>query len=47
MEKKVVEASFKDGLIAGDVGLLGVRVVPFGRVRREETREDFPEQIIA
>ena len=44
MEKKVVEASFKDGLIAGDVGPLGVRLTPFGRVQREEANEDFPEQ---
>jgi len=47
MEKKVVEVSFKDGLIAGDVGPLGVRLVPFGHVQREEASEAFPEQIKA
>lgn len=45
MEKKVVEASFKDVLIAGDVGPLGVRLAPFGRVQREEASEAFPEQV--
>ncbi len=47
MEKKVVEASFKDVLIAGNVGLLGVRLAPFGCVQREEASEAFSEQIEA
>jgi homocysteine S-methyltransferase len=45
LAKKVVEASFKPVLIAGDVGPLGVRLVPFGRVQREEARQAFAEQI--
>jgi homocysteine S-methyltransferase len=44
---KVVEASFKPVLIAGDVGPLGVRLAPFGRVQREEAQEAFTEQIKA
>ena len=47
LAKKVVEASFKDVLIAGDVGPLGVRLAPFGRVTGEEAREVFAEQISA
>ncbi|MDH5605408.1 MAG: bifunctional homocysteine S-methyltransferase/methylenetetrahydrofolate reductase [Anaerolineae bacterium] len=45
LAKKVVEASFKDVLVAGDVGPLGVRLAPFGRVQLEEAREAFAEQI--
>lgn len=47
LAKKVVGASFKDILIAGDVGPLGVRIAPFGRVRLEQAREVFVEQISA
>ncbi|MBA4421424.1 MAG: bifunctional homocysteine S-methyltransferase/methylenetetrahydrofolate reductase, partial [Anaerolinea sp.] len=45
LAKKVVGASFKDILIAGDVGPLGVRIAPFGRVKLEQAREAFVEQI--
>ena len=45
LAKRVVEASFKDVLVAGDVGPLGVRLVPFGRVQLEDAREAFKEQI--
>jgi homocysteine S-methyltransferase len=38
LAKRVVAASFKDVLIAGDVGPLGVRIAPFGRVKPEEAR---------
>lgn len=45
LAKRVVMASFKDVLIAGDVGPLGVRIAPFGRVKPEQAREAFTEQI--
>ncbi len=47
LAKRVVAASFKDVLIAGDVGPLGVRIAPYGRVKPEEAREAFAEQIRA
>ena len=47
LAKRVVSASFKDVLVAGDVGPLGVRIAPFGRVQPEEAREAFVEQIEA
>jgi methionine synthase / methylenetetrahydrofolate reductase(NADPH) len=43
--KRVVMASYKNVLIAGDVGPLGVRIAPFGRVKLEQAREVFHEQI--
>ncbi len=43
--KRVVAASFKDVLVAGDVGPLGVRIAPFGRVQPEAAREAFVEQV--
>jgi methionine synthase / methylenetetrahydrofolate reductase(NADPH) len=45
LAKKVVEASFKEVYIAGDVGPLGVRLAPFGRVQLEQARQAFKEQI--
>ena len=45
LAKRVVAASFKDVLVAGDVGPLGVRIAPYGRVQLEEAREAFAEQI--
>ena len=47
LAKKVIQASFKKVLIAGDVGPLGVRIAPFGRVKPEQAREVFREQIQA
>src|SRR5258706_14264744 len=47
LAKRVVAASFKNVLIAGDVGPLGVRIAPFGRVKPEEARAAFAEQIKA
>ncbi len=47
LARRVVLASFKDVLIGGDVGPLGVRLAPFGRVQPEEAREAFREQIAA
>jgi methionine synthase / methylenetetrahydrofolate reductase (NADH) len=45
--RRVVLASFKDVLVAGDVGPLGVRLAPFGRVQPEGARQAFAEQIAA
>jgi homocysteine S-methyltransferase len=47
LAKRVVAASFKDVLIAGDVGPLGVRLAPFGRVKAEQAYAAFREQIEA
>ena len=38
-------ASFREVLIAGDVGPLGVRLAPFGRVQPDQARQVFAEQI--
>ncbi len=43
--RRVASASFKEVIVAGDVGPLGVRLAPFGRVQLEEAREAFREQI--
>ena len=47
LAQRVVAASFKDVWIAGDVGPLGVRLAPFGRVQLEQARAVFAEQIAA
>ncbi len=47
LARRVVWASFKQVLIAGDVGPLGVRLAPFGRVQPEQARQAFAEQITA
>src|SRR5512145_1181730 len=47
LAKRVVAASFRDVLVAGDVGPLGVRIAPFGRVQPEQARAAFSEQIKA
>ena len=47
LARRIVSSSFKDILIAGDVGPLGVRIAPYGRVKPEEAREAFAEQIKA
>jgi homocysteine S-methyltransferase len=47
LAKRVVAASFKDVLVAGDVGPLGVRLAPFGRVTIEQAKAAFTEQIEA
>jgi len=47
LARRVVWASFKNVLIAGDVGPLGVRLAPFGRVLPEQARQVFAEQITA
>jgi methionine synthase / methylenetetrahydrofolate reductase(NADPH) len=48
LARRAVAASFKDGvLVAGDVGPLGVRIAPYGRIKSEEARAAFAEQIQA
>lgn len=47
LASRVVSASFKDVLVAGDVGPLGVRLAPFGRVQPDQARQVFAEQIEA
>ncbi|HEY59828.1 MAG TPA: bifunctional homocysteine S-methyltransferase/methylenetetrahydrofolate reductase [Anaerolineae bacterium] len=47
LTRRVVLASFKEIFIAGDVGPLGVRLAPFGRVQPEQARDIFKEQINA
>ena len=47
LARRVVLASFKEVLVAGDVGPLGVRLAPFGRVQPEQARQVFAEQIEA
>ncbi len=42
---RVASAAFKDVLVAGDVGPLGVALAPFGRLQLDEAREAFREQI--
>ena len=45
LARRVATDSSKDVLIAGDVGPLGVRIAPFGRVKPEQARRAFAEQI--
>ena len=47
LARRAVMASFKDVFIAGNVGPLGVRLAPFGRVQPEQARAAFAEQIAA
>jgi homocysteine S-methyltransferase len=47
LARQAVGSSSNDILIAADVGPLGVRIAPFGRVQAEQAREAFAEQIEA
>ena len=47
LARRVMLASFKDLYLAGDVGPLGVRLAPYGRVSPEEAYAAFHEQITA
>jgi methionine synthase / methylenetetrahydrofolate reductase(NADPH) len=47
LARRVVAGAFKDVLVAGSVGPLGVRLAPFGRVRPEQAQAAFAEQIAA
>jgi methionine synthase / methylenetetrahydrofolate reductase(NADPH) len=43
--KQAIKNSNKNALIAGDIGPLGVRLAPFGRVQLDQARSVFEEQI--
>jgi methionine synthase / methylenetetrahydrofolate reductase(NADPH) len=45
LAQRIVLASFRDVLVAGDIGPLGVRIAPFGRVQPAQARQVFAEQI--
>ena len=45
--RRAAADSAKNVLVAGDVGPLGVRLVPFGRVQPDQARQAFAEQINA
>jgi len=45
--RRVIAGSFRDVLLAGSVGPLGVRLAPLGRVTAAEAQEAFAEQIEA
>jgi len=45
LARRVVDASFKEVLIAGDLGPLGVRLAPYGRVKPEQAYAAYREQI--
>ncbi len=45
LARRTVAATFKDVLVAGDIGPLGVRIAPFGRVQPEQARAAFAEQV--
>jgi methionine synthase I (cobalamin-dependent)/5,10-methylenetetrahydrofolate reductase len=48
LARRAIAASYKDDvLVAGDIGPLGVRIAPYGRVKPEEARAAFAEQIKA
>ncbi len=47
LARRVVAGSFRDVLVAGDVGPLGVRLAPYGRVQPQQARQAFAEQIAA
>jgi methionine synthase I (cobalamin-dependent)/5,10-methylenetetrahydrofolate reductase len=47
LARRTVSAAFKDVLVAGDIGPLGVRIAPFGRVQPEQARAAFAEQVEA
>jgi homocysteine S-methyltransferase len=45
LARKAVADSGQDAFVAGDIGPLGIRLAPFGRVQPEEARAAFSEQI--
>ncbi len=47
LARRVVLASFKDVLIAGDVGPLGMPLAPFGRIQHEQAVDIYLEQVEA
>ncbi|MFH1185823.1 MAG: bifunctional homocysteine S-methyltransferase/methylenetetrahydrofolate reductase [Chloroflexota bacterium] len=47
LAKRAAVAASREVFVAGDVGPLGVRIAPFGRVQPEQARAAFAEQIDA
>lgn len=47
LARRVISASFKEVLIAGDIGPLGVHLAPFGRIQPDQARQAFFEQAAA
>jgi methionine synthase / methylenetetrahydrofolate reductase(NADPH) len=47
LARRIAQASSRTVLVAGDVGPLGVRLAPFGRVQPEQARQAFCQQIEA
>src|SRR5512138_2127441 len=47
LARRTVAAAYKEVLVAGDMGPLGVRIAPFGRVQPEQARAAFAEQATA
>lgn len=45
--RRAAQGVFKEVFIAGDIGPLGVRLAPYGRVKLEQAREAFAEQAAA
>ncbi|MBE9525248.1 MAG: bifunctional homocysteine S-methyltransferase/methylenetetrahydrofolate reductase, partial [Chloroflexi bacterium] len=45
--QRAIQASLKEVIVGGDVGPLGVRLAPYGRVQAEQARAAFEEQILA
>jgi methionine synthase / methylenetetrahydrofolate reductase(NADPH) len=45
--RRAAQGVFKEVLIAGDIGPLGVRLAPYGRVKLDQAREAFTEQAAA
>jgi methionine synthase / methylenetetrahydrofolate reductase(NADPH) len=47
LARRAVHPASQNVLIAGDIGPLGVRLAPFGRVQADQARQAFKEQISA
>ena len=47
LARQAVAESGREVLVAGDIGPLGVRLAPYGRVQIEEAKDAFTEQIAA
>ena len=47
LARRAAEAGGKEVLVAGDIGPLGIRLAPFGRVKVEQAQDSFREQISA
>jgi homocysteine S-methyltransferase len=47
LAQQVVKASGMEVFIAGDIGPLGVRITPYGRVNHKRAKEVFSEQIVS